>query len=247
MASHVGARAIETSPCWSSARRCPKDRQSPVCASDDLRVQACAAGVNYSEPVAACLRSSGNRSTVAAGWVGDVAGCLTFGEDPAWPRERRWRAEVFRVAMRGEALARYDGRASLRLLGAETKRMLRFKRGRIGSALSLLLWLWSGSCLLDGRAAVCEAQTGGPIRVTTRLVSLDVVVEDGSGHVVTGLDGEGLCRQGEWPRAADCGVRRRYGRVWRVLRSGRNEAVSVLERAGGGARKCGNADPSSIC
>ena len=41
-------------------------------------------------------------------------------------------------------------------------------------------------CLLHGVAAVCEAQTPA-IRVTTRLVSVDVVVQDASGRSVSGL------------------------------------------------------------
>ncbi len=43
-------------------------------------------------------------------------------------------------------------------------------------------------CLLGGVPRVGVAQAGAPaIRVTTRLVSVDVVVQDASGHVVTGL------------------------------------------------------------
>ncbi len=52
-------------------------------------------------------------------------------------------------------------------------------RGRLHSAFALLLW---------GVPVAGTAQAGAPaIRVTTRLVSVDVVVQDASGHIVTGL------------------------------------------------------------
>ena len=49
------------------------------------------------------------------------------------------------------------------------------------------LYAWFGS-VLSGIVATLGAQTPAPaIRVTTRLVSVDVVVQDASGHIVTGL------------------------------------------------------------
>ncbi len=59
----------------------------------------------------------------------------------------------------------------------------RFPRSRRSAAfVSLLLGVGGGF------ADVCAGQTGGPtIQVTTRLVSVDVVVQDASGRIVTGL------------------------------------------------------------
>lgn len=54
--------------------------------------------------------------------------------------------------------------------------MSQMQRSGVPAAVLLLLSVW------------CTAQTGSPaIRVTTRLVSVDVVVQDASGHIVTGL------------------------------------------------------------